>query len=313
MIKLFLKFIKMSCRNCEKNPVIKLPNSNIYQCKKCFNRYFEKKVRKTIRLYKLIDKNDIIGVGCSGGKDSMTTLYLLNKILKPRNQKIIALAIDEGIEGYRDLRFLKDFCKNNNIKLYTFSYKKEFNKTLDIMLKLTKEKPCSICGVFRRYLLNTKAKELGVTKLATGHNLDDEAQTILMNQFRRNIAASARLGPITGTINDARFVRRVKPLYFLTEREVAVFAIINNLKDDYNECPNAAASYRCNIRDMLNEIELKYPGTKHSIVNSFMEIQPMLRQHFNKKQIKTCKLCSEPCSQDICQACKMAMKLKLIS
>lgn len=303
----------MPCRNCQEKPVIRLPNSNIYQCKKCFNRYFEKKVRKTIRMYKLIDKEDVIGIAASGGKDSMTTLYILSKILKPRNQKIIALAIDEGIEGYRDLTFLENFCKNNKIKLHTFSYKQEFNKTLDSMLKLVNEKPCSICGVFRRYLLNTKAKKLGVTKLATGHNLDDEAQTILMNQFRRNISASARLGPITGTISDERFIRRIKPLYFLTEREVAVFAIINDLKDDYNECPNAALSYRCNIRDMLNDLEVKYPGTKHSIVNSFIEIQPMLRKFFNLKKIKTCKLCSEPCSQEICQACKLATKLKLLS
>ncbi len=301
----------MSCKNCEKNPVIKLPNSNVYQCKKCFSRYFEKKVRKTIRIYKLIDKKDAIGVAASGGKDSMSTLYILNKILKPQNVRLIAIAIDEGIEGYRNLTFLQNFCKENKIELHTFSYKKEFGQTLDKMLKITKEKPCSICGVFRRYLLNTKAKQLGITKLATGHNLDDEAQTILMNQFRRNIAASARLGPITGVIEDKRFIRRIKPLYFLTEREIATFAFLNNLKDDYVECPNAAESYRCNLRDWLNEIEAKYPGTKHSIVNSFMEIQPILRKHLDLKKIKACKICAEPCSQDICQACKLADKLKL--
>src|SRR3989344_9345557 len=303
----------MPCKNCKENPVIKLPNSNIYQCKKCFNRYFEKKVRKTIRMYKLIEKKDVIGVACSGGKDSMTTLYILSKILEPQKTKIIALAIDEGIEGYRDLTYLKNFCKKNKIKLNIFSYKKEFNKTLDSMLKVVNEKPCSICGVFRRYLLNTKAKKLGVTKLATGHNLDDEAQTILMNQFRRNISASARLGPITGVIQDERFIRRIKPLYFLTEREIAAFAFLNNLKDEYVECPNAAVSYRCNLRDWLNEIEAKYPGTKHSIVNSFMEIQPILRKHLDLKKIKTCKICAEPCSQDICQACKLADKLKLLN
>ena len=116
----------MSCKNCEKNPVIKLPNSNIYNCKKCFNRYFEKKVRKTIRIHKLIDKKDVVGCACSGGKDSMSTLYVLNKILKPQNVKLMALAIDEGIEGYRNLEFLKNFCKSNRIKLNTFSIKKSW-------------------------------------------------------------------------------------------------------------------------------------------------------------------------------------------
>src|SRR3989338_10706676 len=126
----------MGCKICEKNPVIKLPNSNIYQCRKCFNRYFEKKVRKTIRIHKLIDKKDVVGVAASGGKDSMSTLYILNKILKPQNVKLMALAIDEGIKGYRNLTFLKNFCKANKIKLHTFSYKKELGSTLDKMLKI---------------------------------------------------------------------------------------------------------------------------------------------------------------------------------
>ncbi|HAB51479.1 MAG TPA: tRNA lysidine(34) synthetase TilS, partial [Ignavibacteriales bacterium] len=73
---------------------------------------------------------------------------------------------------------------------------------MDEMLKILKVKPCTICGIFRRYLLNKKSKELKLTKLATGHNLDDEAQSIMMNQMKNNMNASARLGPKTGISND---------------------------------------------------------------------------------------------------------------
>ena len=68
----------MNCKNCKANPVITLSNSNISLCKSHFNRYFEKKVRRTIRIYRTVDKEDFIGVGVSGGKDSMSLLYVLN-------------------------------------------------------------------------------------------------------------------------------------------------------------------------------------------------------------------------------------------
>ena len=103
----------MNCIHCKNSPVIDLPNSNVSLCKSHFNRYFEKKVRKTLRIYNMIDKTDSIAVAVSGGKDSMTLLYLLNKILEPlRTVKLIALSVDEGIKGYRDphFKFVNDFC-----------------------------------------------------------------------------------------------------------------------------------------------------------------------------------------------------------
>jgi len=293
----------MVCKKCETESVITLPNSNVKLCKKCFSRYFERKVRKTIRIYNLIDKKDVIGVGVSGGKDSLSMLYLLNKIVG-RQTKIIAIAIDEGIKGYRDLSNVVEFCKKYNIELHMYSYKDVFGFTLDEVLKKVKMKPCSVCGVLRRFILNTKARELGVNKLAIGHNLDDEAQTILMNQFRRNNDASVRLGPLTGIKDHKMFIRRIKPLYFLTEKECATFALANELITDYNECTYCGESYRCELRDMLNNWEAKYPGTKHSIVQSFIEVLPVLKKNYETKELKMCYQCGEPCSQNVCQVCK---------
>lgn len=299
----------MVCKNCKEKSVITLTNSNISLCKNCFIKYFEKKVKKTITDYKLIEKNDIIIVACSGGKDSTTLLYLIKKIIGPRKDtKLKVLAINEGIHGYRDksLKFLKQFCKEQEVELNIYSYKKEFGKSLDEILKTYKGIPCSICGVLRRYLLNKKSKELGATKLATGHNLDDEAQSITMNYFKNNIKMSARLGPITGINKNDKFIPRIKPLYFLTEKEVTAYAFLKGFMDEFNECPNSPYSYRGQIRDMLNEFESKYPGTKHSIILSFLETIPLLKNHYKNDPnvIKTCKSCDEPCSQDICKACQ---------
>ncbi|HIH15325.1 MAG TPA: TIGR00269 family protein [Nanoarchaeota archaeon] len=299
------------CNNCPKNPVYKL-HSGEQLCQNCFFKYFEKKVRKTIRVYKLVEKKDEIAVAVSGGKDSLTVLDILYNIYK-ENKKITlkALMIDEGIKGYRNecIAPTKKFCKERKIPLEIVSYKKEFSFDLDQVVK--GRKPCSVCGVLRRSLLNSYAKKLQVKKLATGHNLDDEAQTIIMNQFRKNIGASARLGPMTGIEDHEAFVRRIKPLYFMSEKEIMTYAFLKGIVREFNECPYNKESYRNQVREMLNNFEELYPGTKHSIVSSFMEILPALQKQEKKGKIKYCMKCKEPSSQDVCQKCAVLEQLKL--
>ena len=303
----------MACKKCIEKPVIHYPVNNVKLCKNCFLEYFEKKVFKTIRDFNLIEKNDKIGVAVSGGKDSLTVMHLINEIVKKRRDvKIVAIAIDEGINNYRDksLEFAKKICKKEKIELKVFSYKKEVGQSLDNILKKMKVKPCSICGVLRRYLLNKKSRELGITKLATGHNMDDEAQSILMNQFRNNIDASSRMGPITGVMKHELFVRRIKPLYFISEKETTTYALLKGFLDSYNTCPYGSEAYREDMRNLLNNLEKKYPGTKYAVINSFLEILPLLKEEYRKnRKILQCENCGEPCSQKICQACRMIEKI----
>ena len=301
---------KMNC--CSEKPVIQL-TAGEKLCKSHFTEYFENKVFKTIRQFELLDKEENLGVALSGGKDSLSVLHILNKLSGQNPKiKINAIAIDEGIHNYRDktLEKAKKFCDENKIFLNIFSYKEEFGLTLDEMLKILDVKPCTICGIFRRYLLNKKSRELKLTKLATGHNLDDECQSIMMNQMKNNIQASARLGPKVGLLQHKDFVQRIKPLYLCTEKEVTTYAFVNNLLDEFNECPNVSQSFRAQVRDMLNNMEQKFPGTKYSIVNSFLQILPLLKQKFKNQAIKICAKCNEPSSNDVCNACVYLEKLK---
>src|SRR3989338_11600834 len=263
----------MNC--CSNKPIIELIAGERL-CKNHFIEYFESKVFKTIRQFDLIGKEEHLGVALSGGKDSLTLLNLLSKLSKQNPKiKLTAIAINEGIHGYRDKTLITagKFCEKNKVPLHVYSYEDEFGMPLDSMLKTLDVKPCTICGIFRRYLLNKKSKELGFTKLATGHNLDDECQSILMNQFKNNIQASARLGPKVGINNGGTiknhnnshinnktnliinnpieninnnenkkiksnelFVQRIKPLYLCAEKEVTLYAFVNNILDDFIEC-----------------------------------------------------------------------------
>ena len=294
------------CKTCDIKPVYKTLNDKNL-CKSCFIKYFEKKVLKTIRQYNLIDNKDEVAVGLSGGKDSMTCLYIMVRFMKKIGRQVKALLINEGIEGYRNktIEDAEKLCKELKIPLKIVSLKKEFGKSIDDFYKSYKGRPCTPCGIFRRYLLNKYARNLRATKLATGHNLDDEAQSIIMNQIKGNMSLSAKLGPSTGVLVHKKFIRRIKPLYFMTEKEVTVYSYLKKFPLNYIECPYFHNTFRDNVGRMLNDMEVKYPGTKQSIVNAFIEILPKLRELYQGQEIGTCRVCKEPAAKERCKACEL--------
>jgi len=291
-------------------------------CAGHFLSYFEDKVFQTIQDYRLLERNDTICVAASGGKDSLTVLYLTKKYINKKNlpAKLFALAVDEGLKDYRahTILDLKKFCKKEKIELHLVFNKKEFGFTLDeAQKKISQKRPCHICGVWRRYLLNKEARKLGATKLITGHNLDDEAQAILMNFFKANSSLSAHLGPVSGveksdSKKEGPFVQRIKPLYFCTEKETRLYAVLKKFPLHFAECPYANEGYRSKVRDMLNEFENNYPGTKQGLINSFLDLLPLIKQKamLNKEKLQHCQRCGEPANNPICKACKIIEELQ---
>lgn len=309
----------MRCK-CGKRAVIFRPYEGRYLCRKHFLRSFEKKVKENIRKYKLIERNDRIAIGLSGGKDSSSLLHFLKMNFgKRKDLEIFAIAIDEGIRGYRDktLKDAKKICKELDVELHIYSYKDFDDITLDeIMEKGLNEglSSCHFCGVFRRDLLNRAAKELNATKLAIGHNLDDEVQAILMNYLKGDLNRLARMGFRTDhLVKDTEFIPRIKPFRNIPEREIGLYALLNNLPVDFNECPYAKDSLRFKVRDFLNEMEDERPTTKFAILNMYDKLQPLILELVRKegnKNIKKCRICSEPSSGEICRKCELIQKLK---
>ncbi|MGV8163164.1 MAG: TIGR00269 family protein [Candidatus Nanoarchaeia archaeon] len=284
----------MKCSFCDEKAVFSNPSF----CKEHFSKYVEDKVKKTIADFNLVDKNDKICVAVSGGKDSTSLLFILKKL----GYNIEALAIDEGIHGYRNLTldFLKDFCAKNNIVLIIKSYEEDYGKRLD-HIKKKGEPACNVCGTFRRHMLNKYAQKYD--KIATGHNIDDEAQGVLMNLFKAQSEMLGRQGPKTSKKD---FVRKIKPLYFLKEKEIMAYAFLNKLNVPFVECPFASASFRGSVRDWLNKLELETPGTKENIAKHYLSIAESLK---NDSELQECSICGFPCSEGLCKSCRIKASL----
>lgn len=295
----------MKCGFCQKAPVYMKRTSNEYFCEEHFIRYAEKIFKKTLRKHNMLSKNDRIAVAISGGKDSGMLLHLLENITKRRkNTELFALILDEGIKGYRDesIKYAERLCQKLDVPLHKISLKKEMKITIDELAKRG-VKTCTYCGIFKRYLLNKKARELKATKLFVGHNLDDEAQSILMNFFRGDYSRFLRLGASPYTVKRKGFVPRYKPMINLTEKEIALYAALKKIPFYEKRCLYSFDNVRRDTLEKLNELDEKYPGTKQNIISFYEKIRKELPDI--RGEIGTCKKCGEPSNSDLCKVCEL--------
>ncbi len=303
-----------SCVKCGKKAVVSLAYGPHSFCKQHFLGFFEKRVRRTIRENRLVEGREKVVVAYSGGKDSAVTLYLLNRIFGKSNP-IEALLVDEGIPKYRDkaLAIAERNCRKWNVTFKRVFFEKEFGFSMvDVMRKTGPKKllgsTCAYCGVLRRQLFNSYAKKMKAGKLATGHNLDDEAQSALMNVFDADTARFFRLGPKSAASKG--MVARIKPLYLCPEKEVIAFAKMQGIEFFEQQCcPFKWQAKRNDFRQMVSEFEAKFPGTMFSIVRFLKEAKELAGDKTKGKKLGVCQKCGEATSQKVCKACKMVERI----
>lgn len=250
----------------------------------------------------------MIAVALSGGKDSVLTLHALKNYQNYLDFDLVAVSVDEGIEGYRQhgIDAAIDNAKKLDVKLVQKSFKIEEGFALDDIYSGFKS-ACIPCGVFRRNILNKTAYDLGADKIATGHNLDDEIQSFLMSFARGDLIKFSKFGPELDVIHP-KLIPRIKPLWNTPEKEVGTWAILNDINIHLDECPYSHLSLRAKIKEFLNNNEDIYPGIKNNIMESFQKI--LTFESDIPSNLNECRLCGEPTSSDICKACELK---KLIS
>ena len=188
-----------------------------------FNEKIFTRINNLIYDYNLINEHEMIAVALSGGKDSVLTLYALKNYQNYLDFDLVAISVDEGIEGYRQhgIDAAIDNAEKLDIELIQKSFKTEEGFTLDDIYSGFKS-ACIPCGVFRRNILNKTAYELGADKIATGHNLDDEIQSFLMSFARGDLIKFSKFDPQLDVIHP-KLIPRIKPLWNTPEKEVGTY------------------------------------------------------------------------------------------
>ena len=313
----------MQCDRCADDAVIFRAYAGTHLCESHLKRSIEKRVRRRIRTDGLLPStatpNEPVtwAVGLSGGKDSVVLTHLLDRTFRedPRVE-LVAVTIHEGIEGYRDasVAATEELLAERPIRHERRSYAQEFDVRMDAVAGDPEADlaPCAYCGVFRRDVLERVASEVKADLLLTGHNLDDEAQTAMMNLLSGDLDQMAKhfeasLGPLSERRTQDHFVPRAKPLRDIPEREVALYARLADLPAHMTECPHAEEAFRGTIQSLLYELEDGHPGTRHSIMAGYEELAGMVaadRGEDREARGSECVECGAPTRGDRCRRCQ---------
>ncbi|NYT07388.1 MAG: TIGR00269 family protein [Methanomicrobiales archaeon] len=288
----------MPCSKCRRPAIIFQRYSGLHLCRSHFVADFESKAKRAIRQHRWITPGDRIGVAMSGGKDSSALLHFLVKLLGKRHDiSLVAFTIDEGIQGYRDCMVARRIAEGLGVEHIPASFEDYFGITVDqIVGKKGDRLSCSYCGVLRRQLLNRVAKQHGITRLALGFNLDDEAQSVLMNVLRGD--ADRLLRP-SGAAEG--LVPRIKPFMYIPEREVALYALLHIEGFEIGRCPYSHNALRADVRNLLNDYAWRHPATRYSLVNLGERLSGI---GGDVPAAAICESCGEPFIGE-CRTCRM--------
>ncbi|CAG2167365.1 unnamed protein product [Oppiella nova] len=311
--------MSITCSRCQtQRPVLKRPKNGSALCKSCFFHCFETEVHETITSGQLFKRGDRVAIGASGGKDSTVLAYVM-KLLNERYDyglDLQLLSIDEGIAGYRDdsLETVKRNQSQYGLPLKILSYDELYGWTMDAVVRETGlRNNCTFCGVFRRQALDRGAAAIQCDVIATGHNADDIAETILMNILRGDIARLKRATNIVTNCgddsepSDESTIARVKPFKYCYEKEIVLYAYFQKLDYFSTECIYAPNSYRGFARTFLKDLESVRPSVILDIIHSG-EVMA-LKESVRLPPRGTCTRCGFISSQSVCKACVMLQGL----
>jgi uncharacterized protein (TIGR00269 family) len=294
------------CSSCPETAIIDQPYRAQHLCDAHFRRCVEGRVRAELRRQLPRDRTGTIAVGLSGGKDSAVALALTREYLVslPR-MHLVAISVDEGIDGYRTstLRAATELTGRLEVEHRVVRAAEVLGTTTDrAASRLPGTVPCAFCGVWRRGLLNRAARDAGARTLVMGFNLDDLAQTVLMNLVHGDLDRLARMAP--HRVTQPGLVPRIAPLATVPEREVYLYARLRGLPFDHGECPHARRAARNVFREVVWQLEEAQPGTRQSLLKTHAELVRRGLLADGAGMPGVCRVCGEAANGEICRACE---------
>lgn len=298
----------MKCRACGQNTVINIRHHKLALCKDHYLQWIPEQTARFIEKYKMISPDEKILVAVSGGKDSLSLWDILHRLGYQVDGLYISLGIDvqksplgEGINYSQKSQLLTEkFATERGMKFYIVDVQKEYGSTIPqfaLKSRRGRGKPCSVCGLVKRHVMNRIARDFGYIVLATGHNLDDEAAVLFGNTLSWAGEYMLRQRPILpGTPGLAR---KVKPLCRFYEREMLAYVLLRSIEYIYEECPFSVGSTSIYYKQLLNKMETDRPGIKLSSYLSFLKARKsglFVERKEIQPELHSCPNCGQPTS-----------------
>lgn len=315
----------MKCKRCRRaEAAVDLPSHHSAFCPDCFFVFFRRQVEEGIRKFRLLTPEDRVLVCVSGGKDSL----VLWDVLMELGYGTEGLYIDLGIEGYSD-----------RSKEKVLAYAASRGKT-PIVVELAKEgipipeaarcarmEECSVCGTVKRYFFNRVAAEGKFTVVATGHNLDDEAARLLGNLLHWHRDHLSRQHPFLPDAGEG-LVRKVKPLWRVSELETASYGFLKGIDYVTEECPMSEDATSLVYKEALSLVEEQMPGTRTVFYQGFLDPGNPLRRAPGERPRReaaegeaggmaegagtprACASCGAPTYAETCSFCRLRERVR---
>lgn len=292
----------MKCRVCGQPASISLKAYNTALCAQDFLSFLEKRVSYTIKKYRLITKGDVPIAAVSGGKDSLSLWYIMNRMGYPAD----GIYVDLGIEDYSagSLVKIKQVADSLKRKVYVFPVREFLNKGIDEIAHAMRRAPCSACGMIKRYIMNRVCMDKGYTVVVTGHNMDDEASALFGNilywkgeyLWKKGLALEAREGHLS---------KKIKPLFLCSEKEMAAYAFLRGIDYIHEECPFSVGAKTLVYKHILNRLEESSPATKIAFIKGYLKTMQKVGVPEEKRTESYCSLCGYPGFAGKCNMCRV--------
>ncbi len=272
-------------------------------CREHFLEWIPEQTQRFIEKYRMFRPDDRVLVAVSGGKDSLSLWDALHRLGYNADGLYIGLGIDGGV-GYsaESQRKAEKFAAEHGLHLIVVDVAEVQGATIPEAASLThrgRGKPCSVCGLTKRHIMNRVARDEGYDVLATGHNLDDEAAVLFGNTLSWSVGYLARQGPVLEASAQG-LARKVKPFCRLYERETAAYALLRPIDYIYDECPHAVGAKSIYYKEVLNRMEAERPGLKLSFYLSFLEAKSqgilIPSSETGAADLHSCETCGQPTS-----------------
>jgi len=307
----------MKCRKCGRPAVFNMRQHKLALCEVHYPEWFVAQTQRFIEKYRMFGPDERVLVAVSGGKDSLALWDVLLQLGYQADGLYINLGIGDYSAASRE-KVEQFAAQRPDAHFIVVDVKVEYGETLPEVARRVRrgrDKPCSVCGLIKRHVMNRITRDGGYDVLATGHNLDDEVAMLFGNVLHWQTGHIARQAPVleasvarSETGHSGELARKVKPFCRFYERETAAYTLITGIDYIYDECPYAVGATSLRYKGILNQMEEKSPATKLQFYLGFLRARKegFFCERAEEVELDPCSNCGQPTSAPgLCAFCRL--------